>query len=47
MKEIHLYYIPTPPIVEPLLGLRHGIGADNNYFILIVLISIQTHELWL
>jgi hypothetical protein len=32
--------------VESLLGLRHGIGVSNNYF-LIVLTRIQTRDLWL
>lgn len=32
MYAIHLYF-NTPPHVEFLLGLRRGIGANNNYFI--------------
>jgi hypothetical protein len=35
------------PHVESLLGLRRGIEANNNYFILIALTRIRTCDLWL
>jgi hypothetical protein len=40
-----IFYCNTPSHVEPLLGLRRGIGASNNYFTLIVLTRSPGFEL--
>jgi hypothetical protein len=41
-----ILYLNTPHI-ESLAGLRRGIGASNNYFILIALAMIRTRNLYL
>jgi hypothetical protein len=47
VDNLLILYSNTPSHVEPLLGLRHGIGKSNNYFILIALTRIRTRDLWL